>query len=339
MKASLLLLVMLALAPSLAWAEVECGTVMPTRQAQVESGTIVWVGEPPEGIADADVEAAIEYSIAQWNRVGCSTASLAYGGRVASIDDVEDGIPILFARPAEVSCFPDGFLGFTVFTCDGIPTPTVYLNDGDFEWTDDPRPFQNSENLEVDLRSAITHELGHVLGLSHLEHPLATMVANYLIDGGQATLAADDKLALCEITPGGSDECASGDDCDGFGSCVVGEDFRVCDEERGSFGDYCSLEFQICDDLCLVTDRQSGVGYCSRLCEVDADCPEAYQCNDLGDFSRCELRAVARSDTGCSVAQPERSASWMLLLLAFISIRARSGSRRIPCRGDRASKR
>lgn len=330
----------IVLLPPVARASPECGTVMTTTHAQVTSGAIVWVGEPPPDVQAAAVEEAIIHAVDQWNSVGCSTASLTYEGRLESTDQVDDEIPLLFATPGEVPCFPEGFLGFTVFACDGIQVPTVYLNDTEFEWVPNPDPFQDTSNLKVDLKSAITHELGHVLGLSHLEHPLATMVANYLVDGGQASVAADDKWALCEITPGGGDECSDQSDCEGFGTCTAGSDFKVCNEERGSFGDYCSVAFQICDEFCLVSDTEQGVGYCSRACASNSDCPDDYACAEFGSTSRCELESFFEEDSGCTAAGGK--SSWLalfVLLVIFTSRRAHSGSYGSLCRVGRASRR
>lgn len=291
-----------------------------TRHAElVSEGVVYWVGDGIADLPDDDFEAALVDSIDAWNSVTCSTASLSYGGRVDRVEDVEEGIPILFADPAEERCFPPGLIGFTVFACADLVTPTVFLNRVDFEWSASPAPYRSSEPLLVDATSVVTHELGHVLGIDHLPHPLATMSASYLKDGGQRTLAAEDKHALCTITGGGEDECANDSDCSDFGRCSSSDlsDFKVCNEERGAFGDYCSLSFQICDQACVVTDSTQGTGFCSKPCGMNSECPQDYECSG----STCRLTPIPKS-SGCSSIGVEASGSpqWPGLLLILSTL-------------------
>jgi hypothetical protein len=65
--------------------------------------------------------------------------------------------------------------------------------------------------VRQDLQSALTHELGHVLGLDHSDHPNATLLAQ-TSDGALQlrSLAQDDRDAICSAYPPAIDgpECA-----------------------------------------------------------------------------------------------------------------------------------
>ena len=57
-------------------------------------------------------------------------------------------------------------------------------------------------DVQFDLESIVTHEVGHMLGLAHSEAPESTMVIAYQAGDTQLrTLAADDQSGVCETYP------------------------------------------------------------------------------------------------------------------------------------------
>jgi hypothetical protein len=57
------------------------------------------------------------------------------------------------------------------------------------------------ENVQTDLVSVVTHEVGHFLGVAHSPLPDAVMFADYTPGTIKRTLTADDVAAVCGIYP------------------------------------------------------------------------------------------------------------------------------------------
>ena len=249
---------------------------------------LVFVGPNPSGLDDAAIERAVSGAARAWSDVACSYASAEYAGRRATLSEVDvTEIPIYMGDPDVTRCLrvdSDRLLG-------AAPCPLgdalgIALNDVDFDWImldalDDVPLYDENQPESVDLRSTITHELGHIFGLSHppsSDPPLSTMHANYRTDGGQATLAADDRAGICAIYPieRARQTCHDDAHCqqqlaNAGASCVQIDRFFVCEEERGQLGDYCASDLLHCPGLCLITDEAARTGYCSVRCDGPND--------------------------------------------------------------------
>jgi|GEM_PF-2279004 len=284
---------------------------------------LLLVGDIPESLgADlAQIERALVHAAKQWSDVPCSTIEIEYAGTTDKTSGfAENEIPIEFrnSRCHEVPGTPL----LAAAPCGGgggiVANP-------DYRWT-------LLEDLDYvpldamgfptayDLKAVMTHELGHVLGLSHPpaeDEPLATMYPAYVMDGHQAFLDADDRAGICFLYPreDAEETCQSDQDCitaldDPGATCVTIEGFSVCQKERGDLGDYCSSDLQICPGVCLFTSATSNTGFCTQRCEessTETDCPSGWSCESNGTESFCHPPGEPIAN-GCSMSsKPKRS--------------------------------
>ena len=148
-----------------------------------------------------------------------------------------------------------------------------------------------------DIRSAATHEIGHLLGLWHSAEVDATL--NPALDGHPdgRDLAPDDIAGFCELY--GAGDGAQGD------SCVEAED---------------------CADgmICLADGEDR---YCTVECDGGAGCPDGYECLEAGGVEVC---ALAGGCSGCSAGPGRSPATLLVLLLAALAFRIRRRLDRAP---------
>jgi hypothetical protein len=78
---------------------------------------------------------------------------------------------------------------------------TGAIYDADIELNSFENEFSISDTqVSNDLRSVLTHEVGHFLGLDHTRVPNATMLADYELSNlGTRTLSSDDRAGICSI--------------------------------------------------------------------------------------------------------------------------------------------
>ena len=300
----------------------ENGYAVPEGELPVQ---LVTVGEPDENVTLDDWETAVQHAVATWNDVPCSFARMEYVGHRPSMDDVASGeTPVLFANASEgPGCLPEGLIGWTSLDgCGGVDEKVVHLNAAEFTWAVEPRPFDaynpGGAPAFVDVESVVTHELGHVLGLSHSDDTLATMFASYRVDGGMRTLAVDDKLGVCELysVEDSPPECTENADCPGETSCelVSGESqsYTLCHEVRGVLMDDCAPDNLICEERCLM-ETESQTGYCTYSCPDDDFCGEGFDCEEGvfqdSDASYCVFVGETGGDPGsCPCTTVDRTA-------------------------------
>lgn len=76
----------------------------------------------------------------------------------------------------------------------------IDLNSQDFFWT----TFDDTSQAATDIQNILTHEIGHLLGLTHSTTKEATMYeATFQSELDKRTLHADDQLGVCTIYPFG----------------------------------------------------------------------------------------------------------------------------------------
>lgn len=309
---------------------------------------MVHLGAPPAGMTQAQVDAAARNATQSWSQTPCSFARIDYAGPRESVDDLGPGeVPFQFVEPGGAGCLPGDSIGWTALSCGpDYPTNSVFLNRRDYHWSEKAHPFEHagddttSFKLTVELQSVLTHEFGHVLGLMHSEDSLATMAPTYRADGGQRSLAVDDKLGVCALYPAVNppDECQSGRDCQAQESCehvrlqtidgAEGEQcIALCRELRGEVGDACAPDRLICVEGCVFAAEAKSFGYCTVGCEA-GDCPADYECReDLlrpGEAHCLQLRKI--ENPGCSAAPdalPSPFTVWLCAVAGVLWLRVR----------------
>ncbi len=291
---------------------------------------------PPEDTDLETIETIVQDSLAAWNAVSCSFAALEYAG----IDDLpiqnDDDQVFAWSQDAESWVYGSSSAGATIIDVTaGYPRVDILFNDIYFDWVVGANTvvtagyeFGVDPPIDVDPASVITHEVGHLLGLAHPNpqvegsqpDALATMVFALLPNAQQSSLAADDKLGLCARYPAfPGDECGEGDgcgdhECELFTAVDRNTDEELgsawlCDEVRGTYGDFCSVDAWICAGTCLPTRSDYSEGYCTDTCEAVEDCPSdpfQWDCREFpivgGDpIFLCVAEEAVGEDTGIGI--------------------------------------
>ncbi|RAL21526.1 hypothetical protein DL240_11730 [Lujinxingia litoralis] len=286
---------------------------------------VVLSGPVPEALTRAQVLDALSAAARTWNQVPCAFASFEVDRSEAPGPEAPPAVQVAFAPGSGPNA---GRIAWTTYPLRPDERAAVMLSTTAVTWRTTPDPFQLhalSERPAVDLQAALTHELGHVLGLSHTRaYKSATMAASYLRDGSQRRLSADDKLGLCELfaTPGS--ECSREEDCPERAACVAG----VCDKRRGQVGDYCAWDLMHCPDECHIDSEPTGTGYCTSPCEQEQEqaCPPQFLCRQpegyLAPFCRFEP-AAADAPAGCAQAPGSPAVGWPITLAGLLWARRR----------------
>jgi hypothetical protein len=265
----------------------------------------------PDGLNVADVLHELDLAVAEWNAVACPNGGhveLRVTGTTPGAAATDGSVTVQFVMNDWESL---GFDANAVASTDvTIVTEgeRIYIAEADIfvrgdasvRWTIDAEPGA------VDLRSMLTHELGHLIGLHHTDVAGATMVAyDQSRDGGSAearSLEEDDRLGYCFLNDPAcpTDGCGPNRECIG-GACVAScasapcapgvecvEDLCTpescppqtcgptcevaCPDRRGDLGDACTTEGECRSGRC------GDLGVCTSRCETSRDCPSPFEC-------------------------------------------------------------
>ncbi len=193
------------------------------------------------GNPDVDPEEmrrAVELSLDEWSRPDCTDLELVYGSPATTraTNLLEADLPDLHnVMVWRLDDWPDdlgsdvGAITTLVFDLEGaILDGDVDINGAGFSWT------TSDDSSGIDVRSNVTHELGHLIGLDHTPDRDATMYYS-MVEGdlSRRDLSDNDLAGLCfvypasEPTPEGTvpEELNSGDR---GGGCAAVPDGQPC---------------------------------------------------------------------------------------------------------------
>ena len=240
------------------------------------------------GIADDEAEAAATAAFATWAAVDCAALSFTFAGRSTEATFGEnDGQNVLFLVDAN---WPDeaSLVSAPSVTKSGteIVDADVAIDGVNYAFSTD-----GDGRTTMDLQATFTHEIGHMVGLWHSTDPDASL--NPSLDGNPEArdLADDDLSGICEL----------------YGSNVG----------AGAFGDACATTDDCESDLFCLLDGDAQ--YCTMAC-ADGDCPDGYECADVGDDAACALPAATSESCGCQAGDgltPAAASQAAALLLLF----------------------
>lgn len=256
------------------------------------------VAAPGEPKLAAPPAGDLAVAAAAWARPSCSAFRATVSTALVSGTPGDDGQNLVFfedtAWPAELV---PGALGQTVIH----QNPDGSMHDADIFMNAAGNTFSlQGEAGTVDVRSVLTHELGHALGLAHSPDPTATM---YPTLSGRAwrSLEADDRAGVCALYPGtgsgGCDEtpCPSGFACVAAACERPGEPANMC-SPCARVTDAC--EGAGADARCIDLPGENG-RVCGRACDAQRPCGKGFSCKSTtssGDF-QCVADDLCRSAT------------------------------------------
>jgi uncharacterized protein (TIGR03382 family) len=173
----------------------------------------------PDGVTTDAATAVLANSVATWQAVlaGTGVTLSAAAMPTAATNHTNDGInSVRFAFDASDPDIEAGVLALTFVsfhTDSGVAVDAdVVMNAVDFTWATSV----DTCAKEYDLESALTHEVGHALGMAHsIGHPDATMYATgQACETQKRSLTADDTAGLDSLyrpDPASSGGCSATD--------------------------------------------------------------------------------------------------------------------------------
>lgn len=285
-------MIALLLSPAaLAWSEL--GQTWPADAFPIPYAVSASLGG---GLDDAEALAAIQAGFQAWEDAGCGVSFVYEGRSEGSFGGTADGENVVFVLDEG---WPDdaSLVSTPAITTSGaeIVEADIALNAQSYAWATSGA---DGRSL-MDVQSAVTHEVGHLLGLWHSSVEGATL--NPAMDGNPEarTLEEDDLEGLCAL----------------YAESAGGE---------GALGDPCEESADCQDGLFCLADGDTR--YCSQACEAEADCPDGYTCLAVSDSeSACAVDLEKEGGCGCSTGQdgPVTGVTLLSILASTVFARRR----------------
>jgi len=230
----------------------------------------------------------VQQAAATWQRVPCSYFRLEYKGKTTKEAGHLDKTNVI---SWEEKNWIYGSLAAAATSYGGkgdLAHSDIVFNGVDFTWKEGGGTFFTP--YVVDPQAVITHEMGHLLGLSHTTADnVTTMAAAYVVGGTQVVLGSDDKLGICKLYPAKDpkDECATNCDCPVGSQCKYFSEVKIklCDPYRDPLNTVCSHIYNNCPGVCVFYDfdtyNKKAAGYCSVACAKAGDaCANGWACKE-----------------------------------------------------------
>lgn len=269
---------MIFVAPAAAWDQL--GATWP-------AFPVTWYAAADLGddVDDAEALAAIQAGFDAWEAVDCAAVDFDYGGRVedASFGEV-DGRNVVFlledSWPDEASLVSAPAISSTGSTMEEVD---LALNGVSWRWA-----VEGADGTSrMDVQAAVTHEVGHLLGLWHSSVSGASLDPSMDGNPEARSLEEDDISGLCTLY--GAGDAGQGESCTDASDCQA-------------------------ELVCLA---DGGERYCAATCD-DGSCPEGFDCLDAPDGTAVCARSAGEG-CGCGGEGPP---SWALGL-ALLALRRR----------------
>ena len=161
-----------------------------------------------------------------------------------------------------------------------------------------PFAVEGDGHKTLDLQSAVTHAVGHLLGLEDSDDNGATMNSEMVGKPLGRSLETSDEEALCARYP----------------PPTVDTSIPPPSEQ----GDKCTRNEECTEGFVCVVDN--GEEYCAMRCGAEGECPPDTTCEDPGSGSPV---CINERDSGCGVV-PRTSAGFLTLVLAALAVRGRT---------------
>lgn len=242
-----------------------------------------------EGTSESELRGALS----DWQSVECAELPASYVGESGASPVLGDGKNTLSFVQSEWP-YDSTVIGFTAFEKSGayIHEADVVLNEANFHFVT-----RRGALPEVNARSILLHELGHVFGLGHSSVASAAMNANYV--RGLLFLSDDDMLGLRTLFPASECTlCESDDDCPYGHRCTE----TGCTRTRPPS----CLEVNNCarDEYCAEASGNCVRGnvspeFLGTPCETENDCEEGIACLELGGERLCTIECDAMNPRSC----------------------------------------
>ncbi len=208
------------------------------------------------GIGAEGLDASLVVAARQWMIPSCTAVSFVVDAAHPPLGDpsslVADGKNEVIVHTTDwPTALEPGAIAHTVvyLVGDRIVEADIHLDAKDWTFALDGA---STGGTARDLRSVLTHELGHVLGIGHSTEPRATMDAGLPAGSAGRTLEADDLAAACALYPPDPKAPAAAHGCDRDGlACPTGFICvgHACERagEDGVLGAACAKASPRCD--------------------------------------------------------------------------------------------
>jgi hypothetical protein len=264
------------------------------------------------GLTAAQSQSCMDGAFADWQAVDCSALTFTRGGTTTNknVLPMSSGYPLYENGKVELVWINDSswtfgqqVLGVTMvngsWSVSGrITEGDIAFNGKDYTWN--LTGTIGYWNNDMDCKSVVIHEIGHLFGLQHVLGSYAyndppTMLPAVDPDGRSATLSPDDEMGACFLYPVSSYyTCTKNSECpkvvghSGQDEVEIGQIYcqsGYCQGGGGvapnsvELGGTCRSSSD-CVSGTSCTTLTSGVLICTRGCTAaNDDCPDGYHCD------------------------------------------------------------